>query len=437
MRGACIGVLGLAMLLVFKRPASSQSAAAAAARISGRVSTSDAKLLAGVIVTLTELTAAGRQWTTTSGPGGEFIFPRVPAGRYELSASQAGLTSRAVVGSRLVTGRELVVGDNDEVVDASLTLRRVSSIAGRVLRPEGAPAPDVQVMVALRDGARPVAITDTRVFSEWDGRYEIGNLPPGEYMILVLPLSAGAPARRTSLPLDVSPAALRFEPTLYPGVPQSKEARSVVVHEGVPVEGADVWLLPAPQRYTVSGRVFWPEGLQVRNVIIEYGGTPEVRSGIWYLDDPGGLFTLTGISEGTLVMLARGDSHLGPLAGMATTDVLAPIEEVRIVLRPTGSVAGRVVAERPLPPGTSPRVVLRHTLLRVSPLYPSEAAVVNANGAFEISHALGTYAIELHDLPAGWRVRRMNRNGQPLPDNRLVVGSGEVIPSIEIVVGPD
>ncbi len=255
--------------------------------------------------------------------------------------------------------------------------------------------------------------------------------------MLVSPPAANAPALGTALPVDVSAAPLRFDPTLYPGVPATEPGGTVAVHEGLPTEGIDVWLMPAPQRFTVSGRVFWPDGFDVERVTIEYGGSEDVRSGVWYIDDPGGLFTLEGISRGTLMLLARAESSRGPLIGLAASDVLiGPVEEVRLQLSPPGSVSGRVIGERPLPPGVAPRVALTHMLLTVSPLYPKEGAAIDAAGRFHIPHARGAYRIDVEGLPAGWRVRRVERNGIPLADGRLVVESEARIANLEITVGP-
>jgi hypothetical protein len=59
----------------------------------------------------------------------------------------------------------------------------------------------------------------------------------------------------------------------------------------------------------------------VENLVIEHGGPDNVRHGIWYVSDPGGLFTVEGTSRGTYVLLARADTSQGPLMGIAATDV--------------------------------------------------------------------------------------------------------------------
>ena len=68
------------------------------------------------------------------------------------------------------------------------------------------------------------------------------------------------------------------------------------------------------------------------------------RSGLWLVSDPGGLFTITGVSAGTFVLLARADSAQGPLAAIASTDVSqGDVEDVRLTLVKPGAVEGRLV----------------------------------------------------------------------------------------------
>lgn len=408
------------------------------ARITGRVVSGFAELLPDTAVTLVGGPPPARTWTTTSGSRGEFAFEALPAGSYALTATRPGFTSRELLdagGFRSV--EEITLGAGSQVTEVELTLRRAASIAGRIVRPDGTPAPGTQVVPAVRSGDRQVLLFEARTTSEWDGRYEISGLPPGEFLIAVLPAAPDAPPLASPLPLDVA-APVNFAPTLYPGVPQSEPGDTVAVYEGVATEGIDIWLLPAPQRFAVSGRVFWPDDVgEVERIVIEYGGSPGVRSGIWYVDDPGGLFTLTGISQGTLVMLARAESDRGPLSGIVSTDVLlGPVEDVRLTLARPGSVAGRLVYERALPAESSPRVTLTHTLLTVSPLFPPEEAAVDANGRFAITPALGEYIVDVRDLPPGWSVRRILRNGRALDGRELLVDNGDAVSGLEIVVGP-
>src|SRR5688500_18082510 len=142
---------------------------------------------------------------------------------------------------------------------------RTASIAGRVIHPEGAAADGARVAVyAVREGA-PAAIVGTTT-SSYDGRYEVAGLPAGTFMVSVTPREAsgfGGDLKR--------PPAVPVE-TFYPGVIDRERAQPITVFEGIPVEGIDVWLAPAAQRFSISGRIFWPDGTgEVEHLRIEYG----------------------------------------------------------------------------------------------------------------------------------------------------------------------
>ncbi len=289
-----------------------------------------------------------------------------------------------------------------------------ATIAGRISLPDGTPAPGVTVFAALsgRDGRlREVAGT----VSEWDGQYRLTGMSPGQYVI-------GARAGRQS-------------PVTYYGGVAAGERRVVTLFDGVPAEGIDIWLQPLPQRYSVSGRVYWPDGRSIEDLVIEYGGPGNPRQGIWYVFDPGGLFHIEGTPPGPMVMLARAESDAGPLIGMASTDVsVAPVEDVRIVLERPGSIAGRIVSQRPLPSGFSGvQVVLVHHLLNVSPLYPVESGAVQPDGRFHIPSARGSYTFALEGVP-GWRINRIRRAGRAI--SALTVGPAEAVTGVELEVGP-
>jgi hypothetical protein len=309
--------------------------------------------------------------------------------------------------------------------------KRASSIAGRIIQPDGAAAENARVSVyAVRQDA-PGRTPSGSAISSYDGRYEIGGLPAGTYVIGVTPAIATAPTPRgVARPSPVE--------TFYPDTALVERAQRIQLVEGVPVEGIDVWLSPAPQRYTVSGRVFLPDGIEPRQLFIEYGGPDVIRRGIWYVYDPGGLFEIEGVAQGPLVMLARAETDKGVYMGVASTVItVESVQDVRIAMRVPGRIEGVVVFERDLPQGAAGLIITPvQTLLRLSALYPLQEVRLERDRRFQIPDALGTYTFDVQGLPQGWRVKRVRRSGQPAPDNRIIVGAGEVVTGVEVLVGP-
>lgn len=307
--------------------------------------------------------------------------------------------------------------------------RKSATIAGRVIDAGGAASEGARVAVyAVREGAA-AAVVGTTV-SSYDGRYEVTGLPAGQFVIGVTPQRTrgfGDVSRRLTTPAVE---------TLYPGTTDRMKAQPITVFEGTATEGIDVWLEPAAQRYSISGRLFWADGVSVENVVIEYGGPEAVHHGIWYVSDPGGLFTIEGASRGTYALLARADTKAGPLMGIASTNVANDsVQDVRITLRQPGTIEGRVVIEGATGPDPAAlRLTPTQTLLTLSPLYPVADVAPDSNGRFVIPQLLGEFTIAVQGLPSGWRVRRVTRAGVALPEYHLTVLPGERVTGIEVVV---
>lgn len=307
--------------------------------------------------------------------------------------------------------------------------RRTGSIAGRIIHADGAAAEGARVAVyAVRDEA-PAAIVATAT-SSYDGRYQVNNLPAGRFAVGVTPQRIrgfGGDSRRLSSP----PVE-----TFYPGTPDRLLAEPIEVFSGTATEGIDVWLEPAARRYSISGRATWPEGAQIERVTIEYGGSEGVHPGVWYVDDPGGLFTIEGASRGTYLLLARAETPDGPLMGLAATNVANDsVHDVRLTLREPGTIEGRLVIEGSGGPDPSTlRLTPEQTLLTLSPLYPVADATPDSTGRFTMPHLLGEFTIAVNGLPPGWRVRRVTRGSAALPEDRITVTGGERVTGIEVVV---
>ncbi len=413
---------------------------AAAGRLSGRVVSTHAGSIAGATISLTS--AGSPDLTVTSDQQGQFTFDRLAAGQYRVTASRSGYTNRQALEApapQFDTGIDVTLRDGAQASHLELTLHREASIAGRVAEPDGIPAPDVQVFAAVRRDTGHVLLAETRTTTEWNGRYRITGLPPGEYLVVVLPGASADPARvranaERRAPESSSATRPFFDATLYPGVTSHESARTVTVFEGIAVDGIDVWLTPA-QRFSISGRLIRPDDTNVENVAIEYANLTAQRSGLWTVPDPGDLFTIAGVPQGTVVLLARADSDRGPLAGVVSTNVsMDDVEDLEIRLVTPGTIEGRVVYEADVPrPAT--RIALRQRLLSVSPLYPVPESTVSADGRFRIANALGLYEFEIPSLPTGLRITRLTVNGRDIPTARIQITGSETVTAVEVFVG--
>ena len=315
-----------------------------------------------------------------------------------------------------------------------------ASISGRVAEPDGIPAPDVFVIAAIRRGAAYELLEHTRTLTAWDGRYQMAGLRPGEYLVVVTP---GPGADRNRIRVDAerrapeSSSILRpfFEPTFYPGVASVEAAGAVTVLHGIDVGGIDVWLTPA-QRFSISGRVLRPDDTHVENVAIEYANLSAHRSGLWTVPEPGDVFHITGVPQGTVVLLARADSNRGPLSGVVSTSVsMDDVEDLEIRLSTPGTIEGRVVYDAGVPPSIRAKTIaLKQRLLPVSPLYPSPESAIGSDGRFRLTNALGLYEFELRGA-SDLQVTRVLQSGRELPNAQVRVALNESVTGLEVLVG--
>jgi hypothetical protein len=420
-------------------------------RIAGHVVGTYSELMAGVTVTLGRRNDQGISFpaqTMKTDAGGAFRFDQLAPGRYRVMASREGYTARqtpnpgAEPGDFFEIGPAVDLAEGAQVLDVQVMLHRAASIAGRVINPDGSAAPNVRVQAAIRTdtGRRP--LLEAQTTSQFDGRYEITGLPPGEYVVgavnVPMPTRQAFDASQMTREEITRTIAAAASPhwSWYPGVPDSEPGSAITVFEGVNAEGIDIWLTPS-QRFYVSGRVFWPVGVTVDGITIDYGDPEGTRSGLWLVSDPGGLFTLSGIAPGALTMLVRADTDQGMLMGLASTEVTVDsVEDVRIIVDRPGLVSGRIVYEGTVPAASRATGLVAHQkLLKVSPLYPVPDSPIDSSGRFELRNTVGEYEFDLEGLAAGLSIKRVMRNGRALPMNRIGVGPGEDISDVEIVVG--
>ena len=158
---------------------------------------------------------------------------------------------------------------------------RAGSIAGRVLRPDGLPQPDAEVVAATRGTDGRLRLSSWRARTAFDGQYAITGRARRP-----LPGARARGRRRRRWRRAAGGDALSRRSVTEPGTP-------VEVFPGVPVAGVDIWLQPSPRRFQVAGRVVDPAGGRSRTSPSSSARRESRADNVWTLTDPGGLFTLS------------------------------------------------------------------------------------------------------------------------------------------------
>jgi protocatechuate 3,4-dioxygenase beta subunit len=225
--------------------------------------------ISGVVVDAADQSAVARarvelnngQRVTYTNANGEFEFPKLNAGAYQLGAQASGYLG-AVAGQKRPgqSGVAQLLSDGQSLKGVKLALHRPGVISGRVLNERGRPMPDVTVRtLALRwraDGGREFesgrgTVTDDR------GEYRLSGLLPGTYAIVAIPnLVSGVSARERAVELDVVQplAADGYVPTYFPGVTEPRAAATIAIAADSERAAVD-FQLPQVPFARVRGRV--------------------------------------------------------------------------------------------------------------------------------------------------------------------------------------
>ena len=464
-------VLGGAVAALLLAPAR-LDAQDAAASLSGVVVRADAPAapIRRVYVTVAALDSPSRLSVITDDLG-RFVFARLPAGRYTLSASKPAFLT-ATLGSTGIgrPGTPLVLEPGARVDNVRLALTRGAVVAGTVRDTTGAPAANVDVLVAaaatsagigqampreLLDSVDPLQVRTT--LTDDRGGYRVYGLPPGDYFVAALPGSGGGsllepaadgPPRGPAAPAAGRAAAggspqYTYAPVFYPGTPRADEATPVHVGPGEERTGLD-FSFDLVRTASVAGSIAGPGVKPGSTVSMLAIGPPlpvsSARSGVARVSADG-RFEFPHVGPGRYVLRAAGDSEDGPLR--AHTELLVNGERVQgvsLVLQPTMRFGGRVRLDRSdvtLPPI---RLALRRlNASRTDPFGPPVSALgwldravspgpalSAADGAFSIPLILpGTFTLTISPPSAlsGWWLESAMAGGRDLLDMPLEFGT--------------
>jgi hypothetical protein len=223
-------------------------AVARAGSISGTVVESSGDAVRKAVVTLT-WQGTPRSWATARTDGsGQFRFDGLPAGKYDLRASKAG-EGTAIFGanSPLEMGELISLEEGQARAGLKLQFVHSSSIAGRILDPEGDPVQGAAATL-LREarnlGAR-ILVNHRSAMSNDRGEYRITAVEPGRYYLHTIVNGN----HRGSLLVS----------EFYGGAVEWKDARPITIRTGEALTGVDFRLNAAPA-VEIRGRVSgWPQ----------------------------------------------------------------------------------------------------------------------------------------------------------------------------------
>jgi hypothetical protein len=369
-------------------------AAVGTASISGTVFVAgETKLPARrVRVTLTNVARTSPGQTTTTDDTGVFTFRGLPAGRFELQAFKNAYLRASYGAARPDrAGTPVVVKDDEAVTNLAMTIARGGVITGVVRDIGGRPVPGLNVRV-LKLGYNAVTgertlgapSTGSAAFTDDRGQYRAFGLPPGGYLVVVVPvvpsgrgnddirqLTAGevrqalqaarsgasmAAAKPGQPSIRPSSARVNYAPVFHPGATDIGAAATIALGVSEERTGVDVTIQLVPTA-TVSGAISsssgpLPQSVSVR--LVPAGPQTEMLAGaglrgLSTQPRADGTYVFTGVAPGTYTVKAligrgRGAASDGPtMWAAADVTVSGQDVEVPLTLQPGVPISGRVV----------------------------------------------------------------------------------------------
>lgn len=286
------------------------------AQVSGRViEQGSGAPLAGARVVLSRryqgpptMPPSGPPPMTVADADGHFTFTNVDPGSYGVSADRAGFAPVTAAGQPPLILTIAAGSSRDDIV---LTLQRGGAIAGRVVDAGGEPVPGLRVMAFRQASPPPRPIPNAQVprlvmasaggQSNDIGEFRVASLPPGEYYLQAAPtpmgpMASGGPTGGASIVV----------PTFFPSVIDSAAAQKIAVQSGQ-TAGDIVIQMQTTAGYGISGVVTDESGQPVANALVQVMTRPSPTTLVrppQARTDSRGLFTLTGVANGTYTLIA-------------------------------------------------------------------------------------------------------------------------------------
>ena len=407
---------------VAAQPAAPGRIAVGTATLSGRIVERDSRVpVADVVVTLASVSPSGSLVAKTDREG-RYVFEGVAAGDYRLTARHPEYATE-IYGMNFGTNPAALepivkLSAHQRRTDVDFTLVREGRVAGRVTSAggeaiRGARMSALQILDGgIRITGGGVSVTNER------GEYPLASLPEGLYFIAVKWTDHEARL----------PSPTETQQIYFPGVDTTKDAATVHVGAGQTAANVDI-VMRSTTRVRLTGHILRSPGEGTINAYLLSPGSAfhNVMVG------PDGAFATPLVPPGWHTLVARAQTDGAHEAGALTVDLTAELTGIQIALAPTGTIAGRVVADDGSAVSDTLQVaaVLAEGETEIDPLR-RDRVDVRPGGGFELKAMFGERVLRVINLDTGWSVGRILQGDTPVKS--LTVQPGATISDVAIVV---
>ncbi|MBY0492770.1 MAG: carboxypeptidase-like regulatory domain-containing protein [Cyanobacteria bacterium] len=331
--------------------------------------------------------------------GDYFLLLQCPAHLFDCLALSGPAAPAARSACQITVLRDQERDDVDFLVTPGAIAR------GQVLTYDGRPV--TRASVRLGRGMRGEAtVRNTPVVTDTEGRFELTNLPAGAW--------------RLEVEIPAEPGGLRPPIVYYPGGLSWEDATGVELEAG---EVKDRLTITVPRiNENVLTVAVPPADATISSIAVSVlRESPLIVLPINLNAE--GIGTIKGIVPGRYFVSARGVSTDRQWAAFEVVDFIEDSYEARLQLLPTGSISGKIVADKgALPPldGVVAGASWIYDGAEVNPISVDEAPVA-ADGSFRIDNLFGTRALRLRALGLEWEVAAIRQGRTDVTTSGIVV----------------
>ena len=462
------------------RDAASPQRTVGTATLAGRVMNNSRPVArAGVTITPAD---SPIEYQTVTNDEGRFIFERLPAGRYLVTASKMGWVKSFYGSTRpgYPPGTRVAV-ENGGRANIEIPMIFGSVIGGRIIHEDGRPMArhwpwllEQRLVGDRRMLARARMEYDIGFFersTDDRGEFRLFGLPPGTYYLLVNPsVATGArlttsdevrwalqPPSAAASPAPPQGAIAGYATMYFPGTPDPSQAQPIVVGPGEARDGLTFRIGYVPVS-RLTGQARRPDGSPAASATVLMRHR-EMKASLEGADrsvrtDAQGHFTFQSVPPGDYRLSIRASSTM-PAKTMdlwGQTDVVVAgdaIEGIGISLAPASTISGRLIFDGKItPPADLATVRLQFIATEAMALALSGAgtssaphsAVVQADGTFRVEglppdrYLVGAAwpGMRTGDGTVGWWLSNIRVGQRELRDVPIQVAANENVVDVAL-----
>lgn len=389
--------------------------------------------------------------SATTDLEGRFEFKKLPAGRYNLTASKGSYVTLDYGQRRpFERGRPVDLSGGQVLEQVDFTLPRGCVITGRVVDDLGDPVADVGVS-AMRpqyaDGRRKPVPFGRAATTNDVGLFRLYGLPPGDYYVG----TTFAPGLSGPMGADNEDGFV-YAPTYYPGTASLGDAARLTLKVGQERSGVDFTLISS-RTASISGTALNSRGQPAIGASIMLGQTTTTSGGgvmrMMMSTGPGstsvqadGTFKLTGVAPGDYdltLSVPNGETGEEEAASVNVSVNGVDLTGVSLVVMPGARVTGSILADGGAALPFSPRGIRLFTNTPPGAATPfrmrsAGGATIRDDWSFEIKGIDGPRTFRVSGLPAGWMLKAVTHEGNDVTDTPLDFRGNEDISGFQVIL---